>query len=105
MNMIRTAASILLLCSLMAGVQLFFPTQSGVAHAQDEWKAEFDAICGKTDDAAALTKTEVKGLIERCDKLKPRIEQLDESAKKVYLKRLQSCRDLFAFVLGSATDK
>jgi hypothetical protein len=43
----------------------------------------------------------LKGLIERCEKLRPRIEKLDESAAKVYLKRLQMCKDLFVFVLES----
>ena len=70
-------------------------------YAEEGWKAEFDDICVKTNEAMALPKTEVKSLIERCDKLKPRIEALEESARKVYLKRLQMCRDLFVYVLES----
>jgi len=65
-------------------------------------KAELDAVCSKTQDSPALTKLEIKSLIERCDRLKPRIEKLDESAAKVYLKRLKMCRDLFAFMLESS---
>lgn len=68
---------------------------------QEEWKAEFDDICSKTDGAATLTAAEVRGLIERCDKLKPQIEKLDESARKVYLRRLASCRALFQFMIDS----
>ncbi len=69
-------------------------------NAEDDWKAEFADICSKTDDPMALSRDEVRKLIERCDKLKPRIEKLaDESTRKVYLKRLKMCRDLFAFVL------
>ncbi len=71
------------------------------AYAQDDWKTEFEDICSKTNDAMALTKKELKTLIERCDKLKPLIEKLDEAPRKVYLKRLQACRDLFVFVLES----
>jgi hypothetical protein len=41
--------------------------------------------------------------IRRCDRLKPRIEKLDESAAKVYLKRLRTCRDLFVFMLESSS--
>jgi len=74
---------------------------TAIAYAEDEWKAEFDDICGRTSDAMALSKDEVKGLIERCDRLKPRIEKLDESTAKVNLKRLKMCRDLFVFVLES----
>ena len=71
------------------------------AHAEETWKAEFDDICVKTNEAMTLPKTEVESLIVRCDKLKPRIEALDESSRKVYLKRLQMCRDMFAYVLES----
>jgi hypothetical protein len=101
--MTRTAAWIALICSLMIGTGLFQQPRAFVVHAQDDWKAEFADICSKTEDPMALTKAEVKQLIERCDKLKPRIEQLDESAAKVYLKRLRMCRDLFAFVLEQPT--
>ena len=73
------------------------------AYAEEDWKAEFDDICGQTSDAMALPKSAVKGLMERCDRLRPRIEKLDESTAKVYLKRLTMCRDLFVFVLESGT--
>jgi hypothetical protein len=71
------------------------------AYAQDDWKKEFEEICARTDDAMSFGREELKGLISRCDKLKPAIEALDESARKVYLRRLQLCRDLLAFVLES----
>jgi len=69
--------------------------------AEEPWKTEFDNICAKTDDAMSLSVEELKGLIERCEKLKAVMENLDESGKKVFQKRLQMCRDLFAFVLES----
>ena len=87
--------------SLVLGTGYPSSLWTAVAHAEDEWRAEFDDICGRTSDAMALSKDEVKGLIERCDRLKPRIEKLDESTAKVYLKRLTMCRDLFVFVLES----
>lgn len=77
----------------------------GSAHAQDDWRPEFDSICSKTQDADALTVQELKELITRCDALKPRIEKLDESYRKVALKRLQMCRDLFVFMLQSRENK
>ncbi|HBH61003.1 MAG TPA: hypothetical protein DDX85_04525 [Nitrospiraceae bacterium] len=66
-----------------------------------EWKDEFDDICGKTQNAMNLSPDELKSLIDRCNKLRARIEQLEESQKKVYLKRLSLCQDLFSFVLQS----
>jgi len=71
------------------------------AFAEQNWKNEFDEICAKNDDAMSLGVEELKNLIQRCDKLKPRIEALDESPRKVYLRRLQLCRDLYLFVLES----
>jgi uncharacterized protein YkvS len=99
--MIRNVAWFAVACSLMMGAELFYQPQSCAVYAQDDWKAEFADICSKTDDPMALSIAEVKSLVERCDKLKPRIEKLDESTAKVYLKRLQMCKDLFAFVLES----
>jgi hypothetical protein len=72
-----------------------------MASAQDDWRKEFDDICGKTGDSLSLSDEELKALIERSDKLKPLIEKLDESDRKVFLRRLQKCRDLFSFVLSS----
>ena len=71
------------------------------AYAQDDWKKEFEDICSRTDDAMSFSREELKSLIARCDRLKTVIEQLDESARKVYLRRLQLCRDLLVFVLES----
>lgn len=65
-----------------------------------EWKDEFDNICSRTDIATSLTAEELKTLIERCDRLKITIEGLpDETQRKIYLKRLQMCRELFVYVL------
>jgi hypothetical protein len=73
---------------------------SGIACAQENWKTEFDDVCSQTQDAMALSAEELKRLVARCDAIKLQIEELpDESQKKVTLKRLQMCRDLFDFVL------
>jgi hypothetical protein len=69
------------------------------AYAQDSWKTEFEAVCARTQEAAGMTPEELKNLVNRCDKLRPQIEKLDETQKKVYTKRLKMCRDLYAFVL------
>ncbi len=75
---------------------LFFPLLSlGI----EDWKEEFQDICAKTQDPMALSEDELRTLINRCDKLKPVIEGLDESTRKVYLKRLKMCRDIYSFSL------
>lgn len=83
------------------GMSAFFPSSDyTVASAiAQEWKAEFDEICKKTTDAMSLSKEELKQLLARGEKLKAIIETLDQTERKVYLKRLRLCQELFAFVL------
>ena len=71
------------------------------APAPADWKKEFEDVCGKTQDAMALPMEELRSLVSRCDRLRPQIEKLDESQRKVYSRRLQVCRDLYQFVLES----
>lgn len=70
-----------------------------IALAQEEWKTEFDAVCSKTDVAMTLSVGELKDLVARCVQLKKRIEAQEESTRKVYLRRLQMCSDLYNYVL------
>ena len=98
----RTLFCVAVMCAALVGGDLRSCCLVTAACAQEDWKAEFDAVCSKTQDSPALTKLEIKNLIERCDRLKPRIEKLDEYAPIVYLKRLKMCRDLFAFMLESS---
>ncbi len=78
---------------------------AGIAYAEEDWKKEYEDICGKTQDAMVYSPEELKILIERCDKIKPLIEKLEQTERKVYLRRLQMCRDLFAFALESKEKK
>ena len=71
------------------------------APAPADWKKEFEDVCGKTQDAMALPMEELRSLVSRCDRLRPQIEKLDESQRKVYSRRLQVCRDLYQFVVES----
>jgi hypothetical protein len=101
MNMTRTVTLLAIMCLVIVGPVLSPSPQAAAAVVQEAWKADFDDICAKTENPLALTTEELKSLIARCDKLKLRIEQLDESAAKVYLKRLKMCRDLYMFSLES----
>ena len=79
-----------------------FPFGPPIVLAQDAgWKAEYESVCSKTDIAMTLPEEELKGRIARCDQLKPKIEAEEESTRKVYLRRLQMCRDLYKYVLES----
>lgn len=81
------------------------PGIPGVAQAQEDWKKEFEDLCARTQDSATIPADELKKLIERCDQLKLRIEKLEETQRKVYLKRLQMCHDMYAFMLETREKK
>jgi hypothetical protein len=75
------------------------------AYAEEDWQKEFDEVCSKTEGAMALSAEELKALVDKCDKLKPKIAGLDETRSKVYMKRLQRTRDYYIFVLESKEKK
>jgi hypothetical protein len=76
------------------------------ACAQEGWREEFDNVCAKTDVAMTLSIEELTELLGRCDQLKKRLAAEDESTRKVYLRRLRMCQDLYRYVLQSkGTDR
>ena len=77
------------------------PALAAAAEARPDWRGEFDQVCSRTQDAMALSADELRSLVARCDDLSPRIDELDESSRKVFTRRLQACRDLYRFVLES----
>jgi hypothetical protein len=77
----------------------------GFAYGEDDWRQEFDDVCSRTQDAMAMTPQELQALVDRADRLLPRIERLDETQRKVFLKRLRMCRDLYQFVLEEKSKK
>jgi len=99
---VRISTCCAIVFSVLLGGALVHHPLATTACAQEDWKSEFDNICSKTTDSLPRTKADIKVLIERCDKLGPRIEKLDETTAKVYLKRLRMCRDLYGFLLESS---
>ncbi|MDD2851871.1 MAG: hypothetical protein PHY09_08230 [Desulfuromonadaceae bacterium] len=69
--------------------------------AEPPWRTEFDETCAGTSEAMALSQSELQALIGRCERLQKIIEQLDESARKVFLKRLLMCKNLYQYVLDA----
>ena len=96
-------ALLIALCSLITcNAFSLVPTAVTAAEtAAAGWKTEFDAVCGQTDNAADMTVAELTRAVARCDALLPQIEALEATPRKLYLKRLQMCRSLFAFMLES----
>jgi hypothetical protein len=71
------------------------------AAADEGWRPEFDDVCSRTQDAMTLTIDDLRRLVERCDRLRPSVERLEEPHRKVFSRRLQACRELYRYVLDS----
>jgi hypothetical protein len=100
------ASSFFLVLQFVCGLTLYGNYQ--IAFAMDDWKNEFNAVCGKTQNALAFSVDELKDLIGRCDELKPRIKNIADSQateRKVFLQRLKMCREFYAFALGTKVDR
>ena len=69
------------------------------AYGEDTWRTDFDVACAQSNDAMSLSPSELKSQIERCDRLQKIIETEEETVRKVFLKRLQMCKNLYVFVL------
>ena len=102
---IPAAAVAVLLCLFHPWTAPTLLAEADAEVVEEDWKGEFEEICSKTQDAMTFSAAELRNLIERSDRLKPRIEKLDETRRKVYLKRLGMCRDLFVFVLETKERK
>jgi hypothetical protein len=84
----------------LAALALLVAIAAGAAEdAVPPWRSELDAICARTQDAMALSPGDLRALVERCDRLAPELRRLGETERKVYGRRLEACRNLYAFVL------
>ena len=74
---------------------------AGAVWAEDDWKKEYELLCSQTDNAMTMSVEQLRDYLSRCDKIKPAIEALEASPRKVFLKRWKLCRDLYKYVLDS----
>ena len=74
-------------------------TATGFAADSAEWLAEFNDSCAKTTEAMELSREELLALIAKCERVKKAVESQDEAVRKVYMKRVQMCLDLFKYVV------
>lgn len=93
----KTPASSFFLIVLFFAFGVFFVSNG--SFAGEDWKNEFETVCSKTGETQGMSVEGLAALIERCDRLLPLIEALPETPRKIYLKRLKACRDLFVFML------
>lgn len=100
--------------SLLVTVAIVFALSFPVDRAagqqdQGTLDREFAEVCSKTDDAMTLSSEELVVLVGRCDAMKSEAGKMAEPGRKIFLKRLQLCHDLYSFTLdtrrGKTTDR
>lgn len=69
------------------------------ARGEETWQQSFEQTCSKSSEAMTLSVDELRALLDNCSALQKVIEKQEDSLRKVYLKRLQLCRNLYAYVL------
>ncbi len=67
--------------------------------AAGDWAEDFGRLCGATETAESLSVDELKALIAECDTLREVIEKEAGKQKKVYLFRLEKCRNFFSYLV------
>lgn len=99
----RLLLLLLIGCCICGEVGVLAPAR--LFATEESWKTTFDRTCGQTDNAAGMSVEELKKAVASCDALKPQIEALEATPRKIYLKRLQMCRNLFVYLLESKEKK
>ncbi|MDA8089330.1 MAG: hypothetical protein M0Z61_03775 [Nitrospiraceae bacterium] len=81
---------------------------SGLSENERSWIDEFNQVCSETGASMTLSEDQLKDRISSAEGLKGRLGTLDDSAKKVYSRRLDMCRNMYTFALeakGKKTNK
>lgn len=84
---------------LQGGSPLDHPGCPTAWGGESGWKSDFDALCGQSDSFMNMSTAELRRALEKCDELKAEIEKLEATPRKVYLKRLQMCRNLLGYMI------
>lgn len=86
-------------CRFLPLCALLLMTFAPVAHGEEPWQTTFEQTCSRTSEAMTLSVPELESLLQKCRDLEKVIATCDESVRKVYLKRLQLCKNLYAYVV------
>ena len=73
------------------------------ARGEEPWQVTFDQTCSKSSESMTLSVDELRTLLDRCSALEKIIEKQEPSVRKVYLKRLSLCRNMYAYMLEYKT--
>lgn len=70
-----------------------------VSSPDGPWKEAFERICAQTEVATSLSKEQLEKLVSDADVLIGELRDVEDPWAKVYIFRLEKCRDFFEFTL------
>ncbi len=79
---------------------LVFATVNLSLANEESWLRELDELCGSSQAAMTLSSEEVTTLVERCDRIIAEITGTDNPRKKLYLFRLERCRNFYQYIIN-----
>ncbi len=68
---------------------------------EGEMADEFAYLSGQTRQAMEFSSLELEGLLERCDRLLEKTDNLKTTEKKIMRRKIERLRGLFLYVLQS----
>ena len=71
---------------------------------EESWRDEYNSICGDSQEAVLLPREEINTLIDKCDKLLNKIKAADNPRKKIFIFRIEKCKNFYKFIADSAKD-
>ncbi len=66
---------------------------------EEEWRAEFQRLCGQAQAASSLASEELRSLVEESALLVEFFQARAERSQRVFLFRIKKCRSLFQYML------
>ena len=70
-----------------------------VSSQEGPWKEEFERICAQTEIATSLSTEQLKELVSDASTLIGQLREIEDPWAKVYIFRLEKCREFFEFAL------
>ena len=87
---------------LFATISMMFVFAIFIAEApaeQGQWREEFQRLCNYTEVAHTLSVEELQQLVKDSDVLLEKLKALEAPEVKVYIFRLNKCRNMYKYTL------
>ncbi|HIJ88238.1 MAG TPA: hypothetical protein HPP97_11260 [Desulfuromonadales bacterium] len=91
--MLRHGVAFLSLLAMLAS--------SEIVSGAEDWRPEFEDVCGNISEAAVMSPMELQTLIAKGERVRKALESEREAVRIVYQKRVQKCLDLYRNIVES----